>query len=105
MNAYRISIWRSVKHNGKFVTNIHREIIIHARNSKEADAKITLAPEHTYDSSPTLKIEVSSETIYSTTKIGTVTIEPYYVYSDGQNPISVEQYKTTLKKALQEVKR
>lgn len=96
MNVFRIAIWRSVQHNGKFVTNIQRVAIIHARNQKEAAAKITLKKE-LVQNLPELEIKASQEIIYSCEKVGTVKIEPYYVYSKDYSPISIEQYKRDLK--------
>jgi hypothetical protein len=99
MNAYRIDMWRSVKHNGVWVTTVSRTEIIHARNEKEARSKIILKEAYV-NNLPQLKIETGNEFINSCEKIGTVTIEPFYVYS-GQNynysPISVEDYKAKYK--------
>lgn len=92
MNAYGIDIWRGVEHNGKFVTNANRFEVIHARNEQEAKSKITLAKGYTQEL-PALTIKVSAECIYSVTKLGTVKIEPYYVYSGDKSPISVEDFK------------
>jgi hypothetical protein len=92
MNAYGIDIWRSVKHNGEFVTNANRFVIIHARNEQEAKTKVTLAKAYINDL-PALKMEVSAEIIYSVTKLGTVRIEPFYVYSGDKSSISVKEFK------------
>jgi hypothetical protein len=96
MNAYRIDVWRSVKHNGKFVTNIQRQIVVHARNKEEAESKIKLTKE-SVNKLPALLVEASNEFIYSCEKIGTVTIQPFYVYSDKLSPTLVEDYKNNLK--------
>ena len=101
MNAYRVDIWCSVKHNDKFIQNSSNAYIIHARNEEEARSKVTLRKGYTKDL-PGLKLEVSNETIYSSRKVGTVIIEPYYVYSDGNN-ISVAHYKARIKKENQNV--
>lgn len=100
MNAYRIDIWKSVEHNGKFVANINRVVLIHARNETEAKSKISLQKE-TVQNLPQLEIKVSNEVIYSCERIGTVTIERFYVYSDGRTPISVKEYQAQLKKELE----
>ena len=92
MNAYEIDLWRSVKHNGEFVTNLQRRIIVHARNEKEAKTKVTLK-ESTVNKLPGLTIEASRESIYRTTLIGTVTIEPFYVYSSSRTSIPVKEYQ------------
>ena len=85
MNAYEISIWRGVKHNGEFSHNIQRTELIHARNEIEARHKVTLAQGYLQNIT-SLQIEVSGEFIYSCRKIGTVKIEKFYVYSDGRTP-------------------
>ena len=85
MNAYRISVWRSVRHNGKFSHTVIREELIHARNETEARGKIALAPTREW-ASGTLTIVASSEFIYSARKIGTVRKQLFYVYSDGSSP-------------------
>lgn len=86
MNAFRISVWKSVTHNGKFSHTIAREELIHARNEAEALCKITLAPASKSPVGSTLNIDVSSEVIYSAKKIGTVRKQLFYVYSDGSSP-------------------
>ncbi len=85
MNAYEIRIWKSVKHNDKFSHYLERKQLIHARNETQAKNKIALEKgnAHNLDN---LIITVSEEYIYSTTKIGTVVIRPFYVYSDGRTP-------------------
>ena len=85
MNAYRISVWKSVTHNGEFSHNLAREELIHARNAAEAEGKIILAPAALHGMHG-LSIGVSSEIIYSTEKIGTVTKQLFYVYSGGSTP-------------------
>ncbi len=85
MNAYEFRIWKSVKHNDKFSHNLERTQLIHARNETEATNKITLEKGNTHKLQ-NLIITVSDEYIYSTIKIGTVTIKPFYVYSDGRTP-------------------
>jgi hypothetical protein len=97
LNAYRIDIWRSVKHNDKFICNVQRVQIIHARNEVEAKSKIILKGE-TINNLPDLIIKVSSEFIYSCEKIGTVRIEPFYIYSNGRSSISVKEYKEQFNK-------
>jgi hypothetical protein len=100
VNAYVLEIWQSVEHNGKFSHNVHREIIVHARNANEAKEKIALRPEHTKEL-PELKIEVGNEFVYSCKKIGTVEIRPFYVYSSHRySPIEVDVYKANIKKEL-----
>ncbi len=91
MNAYRVDIWCSVKNSGKWSHNSSRIVRIHARNEKEARQKVNLAPAKSWDKEA---IEVSSETIYSVEKIGTVTIQPFYVYSNsGYSPVAVNDFK------------
>jgi predicted metallo-beta-lactamase superfamily hydrolase len=92
MNAYEIDIWRNIKHNGKFFINDGRTVVIHARNQIEAKNKIRLAEAKT-NKLDGLLIEVSAEFIHGVTKVGTVRIEKYYVYSNGRYPISVEDFK------------
>ena len=96
MNAYEISIWRSVKHNGQFVVNNQRLELVHARNKQEAESKVTLAKPSTktYQS---LTIDVSAEVIYSTTKIGTVKIERFYTYSNGRTPILMSDFRQAVR--------
>jgi hypothetical protein len=93
MNAYEIDIWRGVKHNGVFSHNDVRVELVHARNEEEAREKITLREGYIHNSfgACDLVIEVSSETIYSCRKIGTVCIKPFYVYSDGRSPVLVSE--------------
>lgn len=86
------SNWRSLKHNGQFVTNLQRVALIHARNEMEAKSKIKLTEAKTQQLS-NLLIETSNEFIYSVTKIGTVTIEKFYVYSGDRSPILVRHFK------------
>ena len=89
MIAYGIDIWRSSKHNGKFVTNA-----VHARNEREAKTKVNLAKAYINDlTTLKLKMEVSAEVIHGIVKLGTVRIEPFYVYSGDNTPISVEEFK------------
>jgi hypothetical protein len=98
MNAYRVDIWKSVKHNGKFVTNIQRVIVIHARNTEEAKAKAILK-KSTVNKLEGLIVEASAEYIYSCEKIGTVTIEKFYVYSNHDySPVPVEEYRNSFKR-------
>jgi hypothetical protein len=85
MNVYRIDIWRSVNHGETFSHNVQRVEIVHALNKDKALKKIKLAPEKVWHSG-SLEIKASSETIYSIEKTGTVTIQPFYVYSDGRTP-------------------
>jgi len=100
MNAYEVRIWRSVKHNGVFVCNNDRLVVIHARNKEQAEKKITLAK--AINNLNDGLVEVSAEWVYSTELIGTVTIQPFYVYSKGRNNISVADFK---KRMLDESKR
>ena len=90
MNAYEIRIRKSVKHNDKFSHNLERKQLIHARNETEATNKVILEKGNTHKLQ-NLIITVSDECIYSTTKIGTVEIKPFYVYSDGRTPIPVNK--------------
>jgi hypothetical protein len=92
MNAYEIDVWRGIKHNGEFVINDSRKVMIHARNQIEAINKVKLAETKT-NKLDGLLIEVSAEFIYRITKIGTVKIEKFYVYSHGKSPTSVEYFK------------
>ena len=93
MNTYEIDIWRSVYHDGKYSHTATRVELIHALNENRAKAKITLAPEKTYNSGPSHTVMASKEVIYSIRKTGTVTIQPYYVYSDGRSPRPVKPAK------------
>ena len=90
MNTYEADIWRSVYHDEKFSHNATRRQLIHALNEERAKVKITLAAARSYNSGPAHTIRVSSETIYSLKKTGTVTIQRYYVYSDGRPPRPVK---------------
>jgi hypothetical protein len=92
MNAYEIDIWRSVKHNGEFVVNDPRTEVVHARNETEAKSKIKLAEKKTHQSADLL-IDVSAEFIYGCHKIGTVTIEKFYVYSSNRTPTPVKEFQ------------
>ena len=97
MNAFRISVWRSVSHNGKFVTNNQRVIIIHAMSEEKAKSKIKLK-EATENHLRGLEIKTSKEVIYSCEKIGTVEIHPFYVYSNRDyGVISFNDYQRELK--------
>ena len=96
MNAYKLHIWTSVRHNGKYSHTVQRYKIVHAHNTEEAKGKIKLKEAKTYNASKDLIIEASTEFIYEAEKIGTVTIQPYYVYSDGSF-ISVEDFKGQLR--------
>jgi hypothetical protein len=92
MNAYEISIWRGIRHNEKFIVNDQRTVIIHARNETEAKSKVKLAePQH--NNLDNIRIDVSKEFIYTVYKIGTVTIQPFYVYSNDRGSISVAEFK------------
>ena len=88
MNAFEIELWVGVRHNGKFSHNVIRTELIHARNEQEARGKIMLKGGTTYVTG-TLKIEASTEYLYSCKKIGTVRKQLYYEYSDGRRPIRV----------------
>ena len=89
MNVYELDIWRTVKHNGSYSHTATRVELIHALNEERAKKKITLAKGKTQEVG-TLTLEVSSETIYTIRKTGTVTKQMYYVYSDGRNPRPVK---------------
>jgi hypothetical protein len=95
MNAYAIRIWRNVKHNDKLLEhsfNDMRTVVVHARNANEAKSKVKLAEPKT-NITGNLTITVSAEYIYTTDYIGTVRIEPFYVYSNDRSPISVADFK------------
>jgi hypothetical protein len=96
VNAYKLHIWTAVKHNGKFTHNVQRRKIVHARNSDEAKGKVKLKEAKSYNLPNTFMVETSAEYIYQVEKIGTVIIQPYYVYSDGSY-MSVEDFKSQLK--------
>ena len=89
MNIYEADIWRSVYHNDKFSHTVQRKQLIHAMNKQQAEKKITLEPEKLRGEEP-LIIKASPETIYRLEQTGTVTIQPYYVYSDGRSPRPVK---------------
>jgi len=82
MRVYEIDIWRSVYHGDKFSHTTTRLELVHALNEERAKKKITLDGEKTWGQ----EARASSETIYRIKKTGTVTIKPYYVYSDGRSP-------------------
>ena len=92
MNVYEADIWRSVYHNDKFSHTATRWQLIHALNEERAKRKITLAEEKMWESGA-LQIKVLSETIYSLRKSGTVTKQPFYVYSNGRTPRPVGAMK------------
>jgi len=89
MNVYEAIIWRSVYHNETFSHTITRTQLIHALNEERAKRKIKLESERICKCGD-IDIRVSSETIYRLKKTGTVTIQPYYVYSDGRYPRPVK---------------
>ena len=89
MNAYEVDVWRGVQHNGKFSHNDSRVELIHARNEEEARKKITLREGHVDGLTSGLNINVSSESIYSVRKIGTVKIGRFYVYTDSEGSTRV----------------
>ena len=72
--------------------NPSRTVIIHARNETEAKSKVKLAESQT-NKLDGITIDVSKEFIYAVYKIGTVTIQPFYVYSNGKGSISVAEFK------------
>ena len=85
MNVYEITLFQGVYHGEKgdiFITNNQRELVIHALNEERAKKKITLKSGE--DKSPHYR--TTPEVIYSIKRTGTVTIQPYYVYSDGRSP-------------------
>lgn len=84
MLGFRVDIWYSVKHNGKFVVNNNRLEIVHARNADEARRKIVLEPAKQHIVGD-LTIDSSAEFIYSIEKIGTVKVvtRKFYEYSNG----------------------
>ena len=86
MNVYEIDIWRDVYHDGSFSHTAISYELIHALNEERAKRKITLNKEKTYTAGGNHEIKASDEVIYSIRKTGTVTIQPYYVYSDGRQP-------------------
>ena len=90
MNVYEFDIWRSVKHSGEFSHNATRYQLVHALNEERARKKVTLSQAKAMGIEPHL-IEVAREFIYSVRKTGTVTIQPYYVYSGGRTPRPVRQ--------------
>ena len=89
MNVYEIDIWHAVYHGDKgdkFITNNKRQVVVHALNEERAKKKITLAP--AIDKLPHYR--TSEEFIYRIKSTGTVTIKPYYEYSDGRSPKPVK---------------
>ena len=89
MNVYEADIWRSVYHNDKYSHTVQRKQLIHAMNKELAEKKITLEPEKIWGKEP-LIVKASSEIIYRLERTGTVTIQPYYVYSDDRSPRPVK---------------
>lgn len=81
MNVFDFDIWKQVKHDGQFSHTVTRKQTVHALNEERARARIKLEPGYTND-----HLEVSGEFIYQVKKCGTVTIQPFYVYSDGRLP-------------------
>lgn len=97
MNAYVVDIWSSLKHNSVSLPATTRQLVIHARNTNEATSKVILNSGYIKEL-PGLKIEVGKEFVYSCRKIGTVTIEKFYTYSnDAHVPIRVCDYKNYIK--------
>lgn len=90
MNVYEIDVWRQVKNNGEFSHTVTRLELIHALNEERAKKKITLAEPKTYQRD-NITTEVTGEFIYRITRTGTVTIQPYYKYSDGRSPRPVRR--------------
>ena len=90
MNVFEIDIWRQVRHNGKFSHTVTRMELVHALNEERAKKKITLEKGKTWGKE-SLIIESTDEFIYGIRKTGTVTIQPYYVYSDGRSPRPVRR--------------
>jgi len=89
MNVYEIRIWRTIKHGGEFSHTATRLEIVHALNEERALKKITLASaRHWYEEFRL--VEASEEYVYSINRTGTVTIQPFYVYSDGRTPQPVK---------------
>jgi hypothetical protein len=96
MNAYKITIRKSVKHNGIFSHNVSRELIAHAKNEDEAKNKITLEKSYQELVTGNLTVDVGDEAIYSFDKIGTVHKETkeYFVYSnENYPPIETNKFK------------
>ena len=85
MNVYEAHIWRSVYHSGQFSHTATRTQLIHALNEGRAKQKIVLAPEKVMGIEPHT-VKASAEVIYALRKVGTVTIQRFYVYSDGRSP-------------------
>jgi len=85
MNVYEFDIWTQVKHNGEFSHTVMRVDVVHALNEERARKKITLHKGKVWKDGG-LEISSSDEFVYGVTKTGTVTIRPYYVYSDGRTP-------------------
>jgi hypothetical protein len=90
MNTYEFDIWKQVKHNDKFSHTYQRVELVHALNEERAKAKLSLKPAESHEMNGH-KTEVGAEFIYSSRRTGTVTIQPYYVYSDGRSPRPVKR--------------
>lgn len=90
MNVYKADIWCSMYHSNVFSHTSVRTQLIHALNKDRAKKKIKLAAERIMGKEPNI-VKASAETIYDLRKVGTVTIKPYYVYSNGRDPRPVDE--------------
>lgn len=90
MNYYEADIWCSVYHSGQFSHTATRLQLVHAMNEEQAKKKIKLNPERIMGKPP-YEVKASAEAIYRLEKGGTVTIQPYYVYSGSRSPRPVKE--------------
>ncbi len=100
MKAFELEIWQPVYYGNNFSHHSTRIVVIHARNQKEAESKIPL--KRGEDKSP--HYLTKDEHVRYVRDCGQVSIVKYYEYSkdDHHSPISVERYRSNLKRAIKE---
>jgi len=81
MKGYKVHIWQSVSHNGKFSHHSQSYQTIHAYNEKEARSKIReLKPARRHELDNGVVFEVSKEFIYEVEYLGRVQRRTVYDY-------------------------
>jgi len=81
MKGYKVYIWRTVNHNGEFSHHNEDIQIIHAKNEREARAKIReLKPAEHHELVNGLVIDTSEEFVYSVEYLGRVRRRTVYDY-------------------------
>jgi len=71
-NGYKLSIWRSIYHNGQFSHNLTRKEVIHAWSEQQARALTQLADEELTRVSDLLVVRAGEEYIYCIRCLGRV---------------------------------